>query len=105
MGSPPPTDAPAPSADDVVDIVPPKFSAKAITPCSFQFALSLPTLRIALPSIFPLPIPKLVLKLTLTCQLPNPVDVSADLTADQKAFGGGRPVTSNADPDDNDESN
>jgi hypothetical protein len=96
MGSPPPPNYPSPSASASVDVVP---AAPAATICGF--AIGIPRLKFGL-SIslaglgFPpeLPIPWLSLK--LTCSLSDPVDVSGGL-----AFGGGRPVNSEPDPDDN----
>lgn len=68
------------------------------SPCSFSFKLPSFTFGFTLPDIpFPPPLPIPRLKLVLSCDLKNPIDVSAGLE-----FGGGRVSNAPTSPDDDD---
>lgn len=67
--------------------------------CTFEFKLPSFTFGFKLPSFkfppFDLPIPRF--KLAISCDLSNPIDVSAGL-----AYGGGREANADPSPDDDD---
>lgn len=69
------------------------------SPCNFEFKLPSFTFGFKLPSFkfppFEIPIPRF--RLAISCDLSNPVDVSAGLE-----FGGGRAAKSDPSPDDDD---
>lgn len=97
MGSPPPPDSPSPEQQDASAVEAGFKQGPAVGDlCGFK----LPSLifefglNLDLPFAFPptIPIPKI--SLGLTCDLTNPIDVTAGI-----AYGGGRKATFDPDPD------
>lgn len=95
-GSPPPPDAPSPDAQDAVSLdagFQPGPAAADLCgfkfPPSFKFKFGL-NLNIQFPP--PIPIPRI--GIGISCDLNNPIDVSASLE-----FGGGRKPLFDPDPD------
>lgn len=98
MGSPPPTDFPAPAAAGPA----PSFGEPAAVAGPCGVSLSVPDWLKLLGQSLPLPpfppfppLPKLNLRFKLTCDPTNPVDVSGGLT-----WGAGRESNAPPDPDD-----